>query len=61
VNHDPKAALRIAYLAGRRGIRWPLAWARVMRLWNGPKAWEATSAAWNAGRQDAGLEAVRLV
>jgi len=61
VNHDPKAALRIAYLAGRRGIRWPLAWVRVRNAWQGPRAMEATQAAWNAGRQAAGLEPVRLV
>lgn len=57
----PKAAIRCAYLCGRRGVRWPLAWFRARAIWDGHAAWNACSASWNAGRQAAGMEPIRLL
>jgi len=51
---DPKMALRMSYLMGRRGAPWPRAWARARAHWEGA-CFARCSSAWNAGRQDAGL------
>ena len=58
---NPKAAIRCAYLSGRRGVSFPLAWARVRLTWEGATAYKAALEAWNTGREDAGLYRVRII
>jgi hypothetical protein len=58
---NPKTAIRCAYLSGRRGVSWPLAWARVRLTWEGAAAYKSTQEAWNTGREAAGLYRVRIV
>lgn len=56
----PKRGIKAAWLAGRRGVRWPLAWAAARRAWSGIP-WDVAAGAWNAGRDAAGLDRVELV